>query len=477
MNTSSPIKFGTDGWRAVIAKNMTTANVARVAKATAAYAKERFEDPKIVIGHDCRFAGGLFVETAAQVFANEGIRVILAHDFISTPMLSLATLEYGASLGVIVTASHNPPEYNGYKLRGGYGGALTPDQVGEVEKLVPDEVPANAEDVDIEELKAEGKVEVANIEKLYCDRIQESFDLKAIEDSEMTLAYDAMFGAGQRVFDRIFPEMVCLHCEENPSFKGTPPEPIERNLREFAEYIKDRMEIDCGLATDGDADRIGLFNGQGRFIDSHHIILLVIHYLVSYKGMKGKVVTAFSCSEKIKRLCEHYELEHETVKIGFKHIVNIMLKEDVLLGGEESGGIAIKGHIPERDGIWIGMLLWEYMAKTGRSLNELIREVYGIVGEFAFQRKDLHLKEEAKQRIIEECEAGKYERFGQYEVQRVETLDGYKFFFNDDEWLMIRPSGTEPVLRTYAEGSNKERASDFLRACRETILEGAEVKN
>lgn len=476
MNTLAPIKFGTDGWRAVIAQDMTTANVARVAKATADYTKARFEDPKIVIGHDCRFAGELFLETAARVFAEEGIQVVAASGFVSTPMLSLATLEYDASLGVILTASHNPPEYNGYKLRGGYGGALTPDQVAEVQALVPDEVPESAEGQDIEELKKTGHVEVADIEKLYCDRIKDRFDLNVIERSDMTLAFDAMFGAGQRVFDHIFPEMVCLHCEHNPTFKGTPPEPIERNLREFSKYIKDRMEIDCGLATDGDADRIGLFNGQGRFVDSHHIILLVIHYLVSYKGMRGKVVTAFSCSQKINRLCEHYGLEQTTVKIGFKHIVDVMLKEDVLLGGEESGGIAIKGHIPERDGIWIGMLLWEFMATTGKSVNELIREVYGIVGEFAFQRSDLHIKEDVKQRIIDDCEQGRYERFGEYEVQRVETLDGYKFFFNDDEWVMIRPSGTEPVLRTYAEGKDKDRAADFIRACRESILEESEVK-
>lgn len=476
MPTPAPIRFGTDGWRAVIAKDMTADNVARVAQATASYVNEHDDDPLIVIGHDCRFAGDLFVETAAKVFADRGIRVIMARDFVSTPMLSLATREYGASLGVIVTASHNPPSYNGYKLRGGYGGALTPDQVGEVERRVPDEVPAVAEEKSLEEMRKEGLVEFADIEKLYADRIRSSFDIQAIKDSDMTLAYDAMFGAGQRVFDHIFPDMVCLHCEHNPSFKGIPPEPIEKNLREFCEYIKDRMEIDCGLATDGDADRIGLFNGQGRFIDSHHIILLVIHYLVAHKGMSGKVVTAFSCSEKIKKLCQHYGLEHQTVKIGFKHIVEVMQKEDVLLGGEESGGIAIKGHIPERDGIWIGMLLWEYMAKTGNSLNELIREVYGIVGPFAFQRSDLHLKEEVKKRIIDDCEQGRFERFGEFEVQRVEDLDGYKFYFNDDEWLMIRPSGTEPVLRIYAEAGDKERAGRFIAAARESIMEGAEVR-
>jgi phosphomannomutase len=279
-----------------------------------------------------------------------------------------------------------------------------------------------------------------------------------------------MYGAGQRVMRRLFPDITFLHCDHNPGFEGQAPEPIAKNLRPFSELIRlSDGEIACGLATDGDADRIGLFDKDGSFVDSHHIILLLIHYLVKYKGYNGKVATAFSTTVRIKKMCDHYNLPLDVVKIGFKYICGIMIKEDVLLGGEESGGIAIKGHIPERDGIWMGLTIWEFMAKSGKSLRELIQEVYDITGSFWFERNDLHLTEELKNKIIENCKSGKYNHFGNYKVSRLEDLDGFKYFFNDDEWLMIRASGTEPVLRTYAESHNQEEAFKILEAFK-TVL-------
>ena len=210
--------------------------------------------------------------------------------------------------------------------------------------------------------------------------------------------YDAMYGAGQRVMPRILPNVKLMHCEMNPSFYGQAPEPIAKNLQELEEFIKKDGTVSCALATDGDADRIGLYNGKGEFIDSHHIILLLIHYMVKYKQMSGKVATAFSTTPRVKKMAEHYGLPYEVVKIGFKYIAGIMVEEDVLLGGEESGGIATKGHIPERDGIWMGLIVWEFMAKSGKTLDELINEVYAIVGGFKFERNDLHITEELKQK-------------------------------------------------------------------------------
>ena len=229
-------------------------------------------------------------------------------------------------------------------------------------------------------------------------------------------------------------------------------------------------DIDSGLATDGDADRVGLYNKAGKFIDSHHIILLLINYLHQHKGLSGKVVTSFSCSGRIKKLCAHYGLEQQTTKIGFKYICDIMVQDNVLIGGEESGGIAIKGHIPERDGVWIGFVIWEYMAKTGKSLDELIEEVYDIVGSFAVERYDLRLDEELKQAIVSNCKNGSYKQFGSYSIEDTETTDGYKFHLGDDQWVMIRPSGTEPVLRVYAEASSSEDAFAILDATKATIL-------
>jgi len=278
-----------------------------------------------------------------------------------------------------------------------------------------------------------------------------------------------MYGAGQNVIKRLFPDATLLHCVHNPSFGGTAPEPIERNLAEFETLIKKAKNIDMGLATDGDADRIGLYNGKAQFIDSHHIILLLINYLVTYKKMSGKVCVAFSVTDKVGKLAARYNLPFEVVKVGFKYVCGVMISEDTLLGGEESGGIAIKGHIPERDGIWIGLTILEYMARTGKTLDELTKEVLKITGKFVYKRIDLHITEGLKQAVLANCKQGKYTSFGSFKVQKVNDLDGYKFYFSEDEWLMIRASGTEPVLRLYAEASSDSNADAILAAVSKVI--------
>lgn len=466
----SKIKFGTDGWRAIIAKEYTVENVARVSIGTANWLRANFEEPSVVIGHDCRFAGELFAETAAKVFADSGIKVYLAKGFVTTPMVSLGTLEKKASLGVVITASHNPPSYNGYKLKGNFGGPLLPEQVQEVEDLIPDVNTLDLEAINLSELQEKGKVEEVDLESMYVEHVERNFDMEAIRNSKMNFAFDAMYGAGQNVMRRLFPDLTFLHCEHNPGFEGQAPEPIHRNLGEFSEMIRlSEGDIDCGLAVDGDADRIGLYNSKGEFVDSHHIILLLIKYLVEEKKMSGKVVTAFSVSPKAKKMCDLLGLDIEVVKIGFKHIAGHMVKEDVLLGGEESGGIAIKGHIPERDGIWMGLTIWEYMVKSGKTLEQLIEGVYEMVGSFKFERIDLHLKEADKLRIMQNCADDKYKSFSSYKVNSVDNIDGYKYYFDNDEWVMIRPSGTEPVLRTYAESKDTDGAFKILKEVHATI--------
>ena len=463
------IKFGTDGWRAIIAEDFTVDNVARVADATATWLKSNFQDPSIVIGHDCRFAGELFAETSAKVMILRGIKVFLAKGFVSTPMVSLGNVKYKSSAGIIITASHNPPDYNGFKLKGSYGGPMLPEKIEEIENLIADQPDPAFRDVSLVDAEKSGKLEYVDLETDYCDHVEKNFDLEAIKNAKFEFAYDAMFGAGQNVIRRLLPDITMLHCEYNPSFEGQAPEPIAKNLTEFAEMIKIAGNIDCGLVTDGDADRIGLFDAKGNFVDSHHIILLLIHYLKKYKGMDGKVCTAFSSSVKVQKLCDYYGLKLDTVKIGFKYIAAIMISEDVLLGGEESGGIAIKGHIPERDGIWMGLVLWEFMAKSGKNLQQLIDEVYEITGPFTFERNDVHLPEAQKQQIIADCKAGKYTSFGTYKVSRTADLDGFKYFFNEDEWIMIRPSGTEPLLRIYSEAAKRETTLDQLKQVRAAI--------
>ncbi len=459
------IKFGTDGWRAIIAEEYTVENVARVSMATAIWVKKNFDNPSVVIGHDCRFAGDLFMRTAAKIFISQGVSVKMAEGFVSTPMVSLAAVKLGCSLGVVITASHNPPSYNGFKLKSHHGGPLSPGLVQQIEDIIED---SNSVDLDSIDLDS-NLVEWIDLETMYVDHAKANFDLKAIEDSGLVLAYDAMYGSGQNALKRLLPNTKFLHCDYNPSFMGQAPEPIAKNLQELEAFIKADGNIDCALATDGDADRIGLYNGKGEFIDSHHIILLLVHYLAKYKGMTGKVATAFSTTPRVKVMADHYNLPSEVVKIGFKYIADIMVAEDVLVGGEESGGIATKGHIPERDGIWMGLIIWEFMAKSGKSLDDLIDEVYEIVGAFKFERNDLHITEELKNKTIEKCKNGSYKNFGKYTVDSVGTIDGFKFFFDENRWLMIRPSGTEPVLRTYAEAPTMEEVREILRITEDMI--------
>mgnify|MGYP001475090162 FL=1 len=465
----SDIKFGTDGWRALIAKDYTVDNVARVSIAVSNWLNNNYNNPSIVLGHDCRFGGKLFSETVAKVLTKYNIKVKMAEGFVSTPMVSLGVVKESANLGVVITASHNPPTYNGYKLKGDFGGPLLPDKISEVEKLIPEINNIDLDKINFQSLINDGRVEIIDLETMYCEHVKSNFDLDLINKSNMKFAYDAMYGAGMNVVKKLLPTTTLLHCEDNPGFKGVAPEPIYKNLHEFSELMKTNDALCCGFATDGDADRIGLFSSDGSFVDSHHAILLLIHYLVKYKGLSGKVVTAFSCTDRIKLMCKHYNLDQETVKIGFKHIAGKMISEDVLLGGEESGGIATKGHIPERDGIWMGLILFEFMAKSGKTIEELIAEVYEIVGEFSFERVDLHLTDELKGQVVENCKNGNYSSFGDYKVLRTENIDGYKYFFENDAWLLIRPSGTEPVLRTYAESSSSEKAFDILNAVKSVI--------
>ncbi len=463
------IKFGTDGWRGIIAAEFTVENVKRVAQGTATYIKENHKDNlSVVIGHDCRFGGKLFAETTAQILCSNGIKVKMSQGFVSTPMVSLGAVKLQAALGIIITASHNPAEYNGFKLKAHYGGPSSPAVIDAVESQIPDNVDLKLEDID--SLIKKGMIEIVDLETLYVNEVEKSFDLESIKKSGLEFAYDAMYGAGQNAMRRLFPEITLLHCDHNPGFDGQAPEPIHKNLTEFSELIKVSEDIDCGLVTDGDADRIGLYNKKGEFVDSHHILLLLVHYLYTYKGMKGKVITTFSATSKITDLAIKFGLDIEITKIGFKYICEKMVTENVLVGGEESGGIAIKGFIPERDGIWIGLTIWEFMAKTGKSLEALIEEVYALVGKFAMGRIDLHITEEIKQKVLANCKAGFYKSFGKYHIEKVETIDGFKFHLGNGEWVMIRASGTEPVLRVYSESNTNENATQILEACKAAIL-------
>ncbi len=462
------IKFGTDGWRAIIADDYTFENVRRVGEGTAAYMLEKGMK-KVVIGYDCRFGGKTFSELVAGVLAAKGIRIVLSNSgFASTPMVSLAVRELDADLGVVITASHNPPAYNGYKLKSKFGGPSIPAEVEAVENRIPDQ--ATVPVLSIQEIEEKGLVDWVDLEEIYLDKVRASFDLDAIRQSGLKIAYDGMYGAGQNAVRKLFPQAELLHCEFNPSFHGQAPEPIDRNLQELASLIRDNPgKYDVGLANDGDADRIGMYDENGKFVDSHHLLLLLLEYLYQFKNIRDKVIVTFSVTDKLIKLAELYDLDVEITKIGFKYIAQRMQEVDVVVAGEESGGIAVAGHIPERDGIWIGLVIFEYMAKTGKSLTQLIQDLYDKVGPFTCDRDDLHISESQKQAILQHLSNHPVTNFGDYKVAREENLDGFKYILDNGDWTMIRPSGTEPVLRVYAQSKDDESVKKLLQAVHQTL--------
>jgi len=458
------IQFGTDGWRALIARDFTVENVRRVANATLEWMRKK-NYHKVVIGYDCRFGGEMFQQEIAHIMADGGMECWVGSGFVSTPMVSYAVVKYQADLGIVITASHNPHTYNGYKLKSSLGGPLLPREIAEIEALISIEAPSLTSS--FQEWVDKNQIHTTDFESDYFNHVQNHFNLPLIR-TNVRLAYDAMFGAGQRILKRLLPDARTFHADWNPGFHGTPPEPIERNLGEIMDFLRTHPGQYLGMANDGDADRIALMDDQGQMVDSHHLLLLLIQYLHVYKKLTGDVVISFSVTNKVKKLASHYGLNCITTKIGFKYIAEYMTSQDVLVGGEESGGLAIKGHLPERDGIWIGLTLLQYMSETGKSLQSLIEEVYQIVGPFHYDRWDLHLNHEQINLVKSKLESG-IPHWGSYAVELHENLDGHKFHFSEDRWLLIRTSGTEPVLRIYAQGNSKEEVIKMLTTAQEVL--------
>jgi len=457
------IKFGTDGWRALIGREFTVENVIRVGKGIAEWLKSNAKtkgEASVVIGYDTRFGGKLFADSLAIALTNEGVHVLMDTKFITTPMISLAAKKLNCDLGIIFTASHNPPSYQGFKIKGSYGGPALDSLVDEIVEQIPERVdlPGEKEYLNLKDNKLFGLVDLENI---YVETMLQRFNIKELEKKQEEFVFDAMNGSIQEFIQRIFPKMKFIRVDPCPTFRGTSPEPIERNLLPLREELLNK-KYQSGLAVDGDADRIGLMDRKGEVIDAHHIMLILIWYLVKYKGQTGKVVTGFSSTQKIKALCKHLNLELEIVKIGFKHPAAIMLREDILVAGEEAGGIATRGHIPERDGLWNILLIMEMLQETGKSIEEILQEIADEVGEFTYSRLDLHLNKEKIDEITSALKNDPPTLFGDKKVAFKETLDGNKFYFNDDEWLMFRASGTEPLLRIYAESKSKESTLNLL---------------
>lgn len=468
----STIRFGTDGWRAVIAEGYTFDNLGLVARATGEWLQKEYgDDSSVVMGFDTRFEGEAFAMHASCVLASMGIRVRLADSFATTPAVSWATLEGGHRAGIVITASHNAPKYNGFKIKAHFGGPATPQMIADVEA----EIGKLGEKFDLrpyEELQTEGLIERFDLRNAYVELLRERIDIDAIKQAGTRLAYDAMFGAGQGIVTELLgvSHVVELHNEFNPGMHGQAPEPIARNLADLQTTIVDG-HLAAGLATDGDADRIGMFDELGVFVDSHKILALLVRYLFEEKGLRGSIVKTFSTTDMLDRMAEVYKLDLETTPIGFKYIGPRMVESDVLVGGEESGGMAVKGHIPERDGLYIGLTIVEMMVTRERSLSGLVRELMEDFGPHHQSRSDLHTTEERMQSVLAQLENDGLDSVGGRAVVSTETLDGFKFRV-DGGWLMFRPSGTEPVLRIYSEAGSQEEADALVQAGIDLVKNG-----
>jgi phosphomannomutase len=448
----TPIAFGTDGWRAVIGDQFTFENVGLVTRATAQWLRTtRGDNPQVVLGHDTRFLSRRFAEHAARVFASEGVRVILASSFTPTPAISWASRAYVCDAGIVITASHNPPEYNGFKIKAHFGGPASPEMTAEVEAELSRLSPTAPVLSSLEALLDAGEVTRRDVTGDYVAMVREQIDIAGIIEAGLRVAHDPMFGAGQTVFKQLLgaERVFELHGEENPGFQGRPPEPVERNLEELSQAVV-RENCHVGIANDGDADRISMYDERGAYVDSHRLLALLAKYLVEERGLRGDIVKTFSTSHMLDRIGEKHGLTVHTVPIGFKYIGPRIVDGDVLVGGEESGGMAVKGHIPERDGIYIGLLILEMMVRRGKALSVLVDELFDEYGPHVCRRIDLHTSIGRKEAVLDRLSEGGLEEIAGHRVERLDTLDGFKHIMKD-RWLLVRPSGTEPVLRIYSE--------------------------
>jgi phosphomannomutase len=462
MRETEVVKFGTDGWRAIIADSYTFENVRRVSLATSrAFKKHPKLSNGIIIGYDTRFLSKEFAHCAAEVFANEGIQTYITDSFVTTPSISLITKDMNFAYGVMITASHNPYKYNGFKLKDEFGGSMSPENIYLVEKELK-----NIDSVKIEksfeELLGTGIIRYFDGRKFYVDDLKKKIDIDLIKKANIRAVYDAMYGAGQNIINQLIP-IDQLHSEWNPSFGGGSPEPVARNLKEIMEVVA-KGNYDIGLVTDGDADRIAIIDEKGNFVDAQKTFALLLKYVHHYKQYNGMVVRGYSTSTLIEKYCEKYKLQLRTVPIGFKHISKLMISDDVMIGAEESGGIGIKGHLPERDGIFNALLYLEMLATSGKSVNELLKDLEDEFGRFFYNRIDVHTTEVLKMSTLEQCKKLKVgDKLAEREIISIGNLDGYKFSFSDG-WIIVRASGTEPLLRFYCETYGNDNTMEILNS-------------
>lgn len=462
------IKFGTDGWRGVIAEDFTFANLRTVAQAAADYFNRQFKGQKrIIIGYDTRFLSDKFAQAVAEVLAGTGIKVFLSDRPSPTPTTSFTIRLLGLNGGLIITASHNPARFNGLKIKTQFGSPADTSVTQKVEKFL---FKNKVKSLSLEEGLKTKKIEMINPIPKYLDTVRKYLDLDLLKNSNLKVIADAMHGAGNGYHASVLSgtkiKIDVLHSEPNPSFGGVKPEPLPQNLPELVSIMK-KGDYDIGVVTDGDADRVGAFAPGGRFITPGEIMSLLALHFIENRRWRGALVKNIAGPMLLNKIAQHYNLKLFETPVGFKYIAKLMQREKVLVGGEESGGIGIKNYIPERDGILTGLLLVEMMAQKKKPILEIINDMEKRFGKFRYHRQDIEIPVKTREKIVEKLfsklkgkDAAKILR---KKIVKIKTYDGLKFLFEDESWLLIRASGTEPILRVYSEAHSEKEAKALIK--------------
>lgn len=453
------IKFGTDGWRGIIAQDFSFCNVMRVSQAIADYLGKGKE---IAVGYDTRFMSREYALLISKVLCGSGIKIRISQTTAPTPMLSFYIKQKELDGGIMVTASHNPWMYNGIKFKEPAGCSGLPKTMHKIEELLDANVP-RYDDKNISE---------TNMAHGYLSALKKYIITKYMKRRTLRIVVDSMYGAGGYYLEKILKGyghmVVTIHGEPNPIFPGINPEPIEKNMRELSSVVK-KSGADIGIATDGDADRAGIVDDRGNVLTPHYVLSLLLLHLLDSRKWSGAVVKTISSTMLINRISEKYSIPIKETPVGFKHIADLMLKEDILIGGEESGGNGFKNHIPERDGLLTGLLLVEMIGKRGRKLSRIVADMEKEFGVFKYDRIDLHVSRDKINNLLNRLKSNPPDNIDGKGIKEIKSFDGTKFIFNDGTWLLIRASGTEPVLRIYAEAPTKTEVARLIKKAKEMI--------
>lgn len=464
---TNPIKFGTDGWRAIIAQEFTFDNVRICAQALADYMKQAgLVEKGLVIGYDTRFASEDFAAATAEVAAANGIKVYLSPKAIPTPEVSYGVTERNAGAAVVITASHNPARYNGFKIKSMEGASAPTEIIDAVETNI-NRIFASPkiERLPLAEAIQYGWVAQYDFDPPYLQRLADFVDLGRIKNSGLKIMADSMFGAGSGYFHTLLDggsaQITEINGERNPAFPGINPEPIAVNLRKLSALVQ-AEGFNAGIATDGDSDRIGIVDENGRFVTQMEVYALLAYYLLGIRGQRGAIVKTVTATSMLYRLGEIFDVPVIETPVGFKYVAPIMIERDALIGGEESGGYGFRGHVPERDAVLAGLYFLDLMVSTGKTPSELLEFLFSQVGPHHYNRRDFHFPEAERNAIIDRIQKNKPSVIDGSRVEKFDTADGFRFTLQDNSWLLIRFSGTEPLLRIYVETSSPGRVERIL---------------